>query len=337
MLLAGVLLANHGAFPAALEPDPQARYSAVAEEIASGAIDRAAEQMRELERQITEEPAWDPTGVFRDQLLPRLSERVEHLRDAERALQDFLDRVEADLQVPESSDPRRTSGVLVLWAETTIRGVERDREAILETLTEEADRAALRNTRAFAATEKLIEVEIPRRMAVAIDTEIARLLAADERAQILRARLDCIKRDAIEKSDEVQRLQAEAEAWQGASRHLFTLLLDLSSDGGEVLFPAPADAGPERVGLAFARRLRHQVVFLRTVPDQTPAEKALRTEEVRRLRQINAVGVDARLATDQDALIDELESLVESVPLRTSTPAADASPSVSRGRPGELP
>lgn len=337
LLLAAVLFAGRGAFAAELAPDPQARYSEAAEALASGALDRAETQVKELERQLTEEPGWDPAGLFRDQLLPRLRERLEHLGHAEHALQLFLDSAAADLHVPERSETRRTGGALILWGETMIRQLQADREAIVATLPEEADRASLRNTRIFGATEDFLALEIPRRMAAAMDTEISRFLGADERAQILKARLDCVKRDSIGKSDEVQRVQAEAEAWRGASQRLFTLLLDLTGDGGDVLLPVQADTGPEKVGFAFARRLRHQIVFLRTVPGQTPAEKALRMEKIRRLRQVNAVGVDTRLATDQDALIDELEGVVENVPLRSPTPAGGAPPTVSQGRPGAPP
>ena len=300
-------------------PDPQDLQARAQEAIQDGDFTRADAVASDLENLLAAEPAWDPTGTFRDRLLPGLRERIRRLKSAEEQLARFLERISRDLQVPSPAGTPAESEThpYAAWTNARIEELRAERESILEYLGDAADRAALQRSGAFSRTRSFFDLEVPGRLAEAADTLLTRARDVDQRTDVLKHRLESIKRDSISTTEEVHRLQSALEESEELSRRLLKSLLEQSSEANLVIVPERRDAKPEGLGGAFGRLLRHRLTAWSMLPRQTAGEKAMRMSEVERYRRINDACVAHGVSTDQSEVIKALESAVEAVPLES--------------------
>lgn len=198
-----------GADAPTLPLDPQALHRAWEQEVADGRLADAAATLHELEDLLADEPGWDPTGTFRQRILPSANERLRVLLDAEADLAAFRGEALTGLALPEVRDELATAQTFRDWFGAEIQRSRVTRDRILEAIATPGDREALCRTEAFEQSDRYLKEDLVSILAHEFDGRLAALLDADERVRILKARLDDTKREAIEANERARRLEQE--------------------------------------------------------------------------------------------------------------------------------
>jgi hypothetical protein len=296
--------------------DPHELYKTAEGYLNRGELDEARAVTAQLRATLATTPDWDPAGVYAQELLPALESRLDRIQMVSGRLEELIDNQWTQAQPPESSPDKNIVRAYMDWANSTIDGLRQERARLLEAeLTDPQDQAALQQTPVSVRFQEILETGIIFKMSDVAGDVSRRLEEEDERLRILRARLDELKRGAVDLVQDRERLAEELEVSRVRIETYLDALADLVTEG-VVPVQDGLDLSAETVGNVFAGLLDEQRETMRAQSSQTPFEIRARRTALARYRHYNRVLTRAGVATDQIDRIDALAGLVEQTPVR---------------------
>ncbi len=144
------------------------------------------------------------------------------------------------------------------------------------------------------------------RLTEAAKEEVVRLLAEDERANVLRTRLDVVKRSTLDLAIEQEELREQVESYQDRENlHLETMASLIQEDTAP---PPDLEKFPsDPIGNVFSDLLDRSIEAIAADRPSTEEEISSWRANVARYRHYNRVLTGVELASDQGIKIDVLE------------------------------
>lgn len=269
-LVLGITLAN--AAPK-VEADPHELYDRAREFLADGELRAAATSLSRLKTLIADRPDWDPEGVFANELLPPLSDRLARLQAAARRLDEFTVRSLEDLQPPDIKKDISTVRDYTEWATSVIERLRGERQQIIvSSLSNPEEQAFLTHTESYVRTERLLEIEVLKKMADTAGDDILGLLGGDPELESVLVRFRQLKRELMKIVADRDQLQDDVKGSHERGEAVLRVLAAVVTDD------APLEAGPggrktANVAALFPRFLDGKLTAVRGRTSLTPAER----------------------------------------------------------------
>src|SRR2546425_6923545 len=169
------------------------------EYLADGELRAAGSALSRLRTMIEKRPDWDPEGVFAKELLPPLQSRLNRLQHVARKLDDFTVKALQDLQPPDIKKDISTVRDYTEWATSVIQRLRAERDQLIGAeLSDPEERAFLTHTESYERTERLLEIDVLKRMADTAGDDILGLLAGDPELESVLVRFRQLKRDLMQ-------------------------------------------------------------------------------------------------------------------------------------------
>jgi hypothetical protein len=196
--LALLLLAASAGRAGEVQADPAELYERARAEMKQGDLEAASSSASALRALLTKDPRWDPDGVYAHRLLPPLLARLERLKEITRGLDDFNARAGQGLKAPKTVADFPTVQQYTNWATSLIRRLRRERDQIVGAGALDAeDRACIARTSSYAATERLLQTDLLKKVSDAAGDEVLGLLSGDPRMEAVLLRFRQLKLDLV--------------------------------------------------------------------------------------------------------------------------------------------
>src|SRR5262245_40371185 len=164
----------------AVEPDPNELYEQANARLAHGDLDGAAAALAKLDSLISTRPDWDPAGQYGKDLIPPVRARLSRLQGACGQLDDFAGRAMENLQPPDIKEDIATVRAYTEWTTVVVRRLREERNSIVgDALTRPDERTLLTRTACYARTERLLEIDVPAKLAEAAGDDALGLVDGD--------------------------------------------------------------------------------------------------------------------------------------------------------------
>ncbi|OLC53445.1 MAG: hypothetical protein AUH92_05975 [Acidobacteria bacterium 13_1_40CM_4_69_4] len=316
-VLAGALLLGVTCLRGAsqVEADPHELYERAREYLADGELRGAASALSRLRTLIAKRPDWDPEGVFINELLPPLQARLSRLQGVARKLDDFTVEALQDLQPPDIKKDISTVRDYTEWATSVIQRLRAARDQIIgAALTDPEERAFLTHTESYERTERLLEIDVLKRMADTAGDDILGLLAGDPELESVLVRFRQLKRDLMQIVAERDQLETDVKKSHEHDEAVLGVLAAVVTDDASLKAHA-GDRRPVSVADLFARFLDGEMEALRRRSYATPSERDLLRTNLDRYRRYNDLLHAAGLGADQKGKIEALSKAVEEIPV----------------------
>ena len=298
-----------------VEADPHELCERAREYLADGELRAAGSALSRLRTLITKRPDWDPEGVFANELLPPLQAKLNRLQHVARRLDDFTVQALQDLQPPDIKKDISTVRDYTDWATSVIQRLRGERDQIIAAeLGDPEERAFLTHTESYERTERLLEIDVLKRMADTAGDDILGLLAGDPELESVLVRFRQLKRDLMQNIAERDQLEAEVKKAHEHNEAVLGVLSAVVTDQSTIKTHA-GGGRPVSVAEQFGRFLDGQLEALCRRSYATPSELDALRANVDRYRRDNEVLHAAGLGPDQKAKIDALSKAVEALPI----------------------
>ena len=298
-----------------VEADPHELFERAREYLADGELRAAGSALSRLRTLITKRPDWDPEGVFANELLPPLQAKLNRLQHVARRLDDFTVQALQDLQPPDIKKDISTVRDYTDWATSVIQRLRGERDQIIAAeLGDPEERAFLTHTESYERTERLLEIDVLKRMADTAGDDILGLLAGDPELESVLVRFRQLKRDLMQNIAERDQLEAEVKKAHEHNEAVLGVLSAVVTDQSTIKTHA-GGGRPVSVAEQFGRFLDGQLETLCRRSYATPSELDALRANVDRYRRDNEVLHAAGLGPDQKAKIDALSKAVEALPV----------------------
>src|SRR5256712_11977524 len=316
-VLAGALLLGVTCLRGAsqVEADPHELYERAREYLADGELRGAASALSRLRTLIAKRPDWDPEGVFINELLPPLQARLSRLQGVARKLDDFTVEALQDLQPPDIKKDISTVRDYTEWATSVIQRLRAARDQIIgAALTDPEERAFLTHTESYERTERLLEIDVLKRMADTAGDDILGLLAGDPELESVLTRFRQLKRDLMQIVAERDQLETDVKKSHDHNEAVLGVLAAVVTDDSS-LKAHEGGRRPVNVAELFARFLDGEMAALRRRSYATPSELDVLRANLDRYRRYNEVLHAAGLGQDQKGKIQALSKAVDGLPV----------------------
>src|SRR2546425_8896967 len=310
-----------------VEADPHELCERAREYLADGELRAAGSAISRLRTLIAKRPDWDPEGVFTNELLPPLQARLNRLQHVARKLDDFTVEALQDLQPPDIKKDISTVRDYTEWATSVIERLRGERDQIIGAeLADAEERAFLTHTESYERTERLLEVDVLKRMADTAGDDILGLLTGDPELESVLARFRQLKRDLMQIVAERDQLETDVKKSREHDEAVLGVLAAVVTDDA-LLKDRPGGRRPASVADLFARFLDGEMEALRRRSYATTSERDVLRANLDRYRRYNEVLHAAGLGQDQKGRIEALSKAVEVLPVegRVSTAFSAAS------------
>ena len=329
-VLTGALLLGVTCLRAAsqVEADPHELCERAREYLADGELRAAGSALSRLRTLIAKRPDWDPEGVFTNELLPPLQARLNRLQHVARKLDDFTVEALQDLQPPDIKKDISTVRDYTEWATSVIERLRGERDQIIGAeLADAEERAFLTHTESYERTERLLEVDVLKRMADTAGDDILGLLAGDPELESVLTRFRQLKRDLMQIVAERDQLETDVKKSHDHNEAVLGVLAAVVTDDSS-LKAHEGGRRPVNVAELFARFLDGEMAALRRRSYATPSELDVLRANLDRYRRYNEVLHAAGLGQDQRGKIQALSKAVDGLPVdgRGFTPLSAAGP-----------
>lgn len=317
-VLAGALLLGASWLRGApqVEADPHEMYEKARDYVADGELRAAATTLSRLRDLIVKRPDWDPEGVFTNNLLPPLQARLARLQSVARRLDDFTVKALQDLQPPDIKKDISTVRDYTDWATSVIQRLrdERDRIIVAE-LADPEERAFLTHTESYERTDRLLEVDVLKRLADTAGDDILGLIAGDPGLESVLVRFRQLKRDLMQIVAERDRLETEVKKSRERDEALLGTLAGVVTDDASLKGRPPVPR-PVNVSDLFARFLDDEQEAMRRRTYATPSELEVLRTNLGRYGRYNDALHAAGLSQDQKEKLGVLSKLVDDLPVQ---------------------
>src|SRR5881296_302559 len=245
-----------------VEADPHELYERARGYLADGELRGAGLVLSRLRTLIAKGPEWDPEGVFAKELLPPLQSRLNRLQAVAHKLDDFTVKALQDLQPPDIKKDISTVRDYTEWATSVIQRLRAERDQLIGAeLADSEERAFLTHTESYERTERLLEIDVLKRMADTAGDDILGLLAGDPELESVLVRFRQLKRDLMQIMAERDQLDADVKKSHEHSEAVLGVLAAVVTDDPSLKTHA-AGKRPVNVSDLFARpvsvRIRRQ-------------------------------------------------------------------------------
>jgi hypothetical protein len=302
----------------AVEPDPNELYEQANARLAHGDLDGATAALAKLDGLISSRPDWDPSGMYSKELLPPVRARLSRLERACGRLDEFAGKAIQDLQPPDIRKDIATVHDYTEWTTVVVRRLREERNRIVEAaLSRKEERALLTRTACYARTERLLEIDVPRKLAETAGDDALGLLDGNADLESVLVRFRQLKRDLMQAVGDKEALEKEMAKARQHGDKLLELLGDVVTDDAV----RGTGAGGERaasVAERFPRFLDLEREELRGRSRVTPAEREMLRADLDRYRRYNRVLREAGIGQDQTGRIESLAAVVDGLPDDTS-------------------
>ena len=316
-VLTGALLLGVTCLRAAsqVEADPHELCERAREYLADGELRAAGSALSRLRTLIAKRPDWDPEGVFTNELLPPLQARLNRLQHVARKLDDFTVEALQDLQPPDIKKDISTVRDYTEWATSVIERLRGERDQIIGAeLADAEERAFLTHTESYERTERLLEVDVLKRMADTAGDDILGLLAGDPELESVLTRFRQLKRDLMQIVAERDQLETDVKKSHDHNEAVLGVLAAVVTDDSS-LKAHEGGRRPVNVAELFARFLDGEMAALRRRSYATPSELDVLRANLDRYRRYNEVLHAAGLGQDQRGKIQALSKAVDELPV----------------------
>ena len=311
-----------------VEADPHELCERAREYLADGELRAAGSALSRLRTLIAKRPDWDPEGVFTNELLPPLQARLNRLQHVARKLDDFTVEALQDLQPPDIKKDISTVRDYTEWATSVIERLRGERDQIIGAeLADAEERAFLTHTESYERTERLLEVDVLKRMADTAGDDILGLLAGDPELESVLTRFRQLKRDLMQIVAERDQLETDVKKSHDHNEAVLGVLAAVVTDDSS-LKAHEGGRRPVNVAELFARFLDGEMAALRRRSYATPSELDVLRANLDRYRRYNEVLHAAGLGQDQKGKIQGLSKAVDELPVdgRSFTALSAAGP-----------
>lgn len=218
----GVLLfAVSAARAGQVQADPAELYERARAEMKQGNLDGASSSAAALKALITRDPRWDPDGVYAHKLLPPLLARLARVKEVTSSLDAFSTRAGRGLKTPKTAADFPTVQQYTNWATSLIQRLRRERDQIVEAGAPDAEeRACIARTASYAATERLLQTDLLKKVSDAAGDEVLGLLSGDPRMETVLLRFRQLKLDLVRVMGERDALGAQLRKTQESEADL---------------------------------------------------------------------------------------------------------------------
>ncbi len=298
-----------------VEADPHELCERAREYLADGELRAAGSALSRLRTLIAKRPDWDPEGVFTNELLPPLQARLNRLQHVARKLDDFTVEALQDLQPPDIKKDISTVRDYTEWATSVIERLRGERDQIIGAeLADAEERAFLTHTESYERTERLLEVDVLKRMADTAGDDILGLLAGDPELESVLTRFRQLKRDLMQIVAERDQLETDVKKSHDHNEAVLGVLAAVVTDDSS-LKAHEGGRRPVNVAELFARFLDGEMAALRRRSYATPSELDVLRANLDRYRRYNEVLHAAGLGQDQKGKIQALSKAVDELPV----------------------
>ncbi len=298
-----------------VEADPHELCERAREYLADGELRAAGSALSRLRTLIAKRPDWDPEGVFTNELLPPLQARLNRLQHVARKLDDFTVEALQDLQPPDIKKDISTVRDYTEWATSVIERLRGERDQIIGAeLADAEERAFLTHTESYERTERLLEVDVLKRMADTAGDDILGLLAGDPELESVLTRFRQLKRDLMQIVAERDQLETDVKKSHDHNEAVLGVLAAVVTDDSS-LKAHEGGRRPVNVAELFARFLDGEMAALRRRSYATPSELDVLRANLDRYRRYNEVLHAAGLGQDQRGKIQALSKAVDELPV----------------------
>jgi len=298
-----------------VEADPHELCERAREYLADGELRAAGSALSRLRTLIAKRPDWDPEGVFTNELLPPLQARLNRLQHVARKLDDFTVEALQDLQPPDIKKDISTVRDYTEWATSVIERLRGERDQIIGAeLADAEERAFLTHTESYERTERLLEVDVLKRMADTAGDDILGLLAGDPELESVLTRFRQLKRDLMQIVAERDQLETDVKKSHDHNEAVLGVLAAVVTDDSS-LKAHEGGRRPVNVAELFARFLDGEMAALRRRSYATPSELDVLRANLDRYRRYNEVLHAAGLGQDQKGKIQALSKAVDGLPV----------------------
>ena len=298
-----------------VEADPHELCERAREYLADGELRAAGSALSRLRTLIAKRPDWDPEGVFTNELLPPLQARLNRLQHVARKLDDFTVEALQDLQPPDIKKDISTVRDYTEWATSVIERLRGERDQIIGAeLADAEERAFLTHTESYERTERLLEVDVLKRMADTAGDDILGLLAGDPELESVLTRFRQLKRDLMQIVAERDQLETDVKKSHDHNEAVLGVLAAVVTDDSS-LKAHEGGRRPVNVAELFARFLDGEMAALRRRSYATPSELDVLRANLDRYRRYNEVLHAAGLGQDQRGKIQALSKAVDGLPV----------------------
>ena len=297
-----------------VEADPHELYERARESLADGELRAAATSLSRLKALIADRPDWDPEGVFAKELLPPLSDRLSRLQGVARKLDEFTVKSLEDLEPPDIKKDISTVRDYTDWATSVIERLRGERDEIIaSSLTSTEEQAFLTHTESYVRTERLLEIDVLKRMADTAGDDILGLLGDDPELESVLVRFRQLKRELMKIVADRDQLDRDVKV----SRERTDVVLRVLA--GVVTDDAPLGAGPggRPLGVAalFPRFLDERLTALSGRTSLTQEEHDALLADLDRYTRYNRVLHEAGFGQDQAPRIEALAKAARDLPV----------------------
>jgi len=297
-----------------VEADPHELYERARGCLADGELRAAGSAISRLRTLIEKRPDWDPEGVFAKELLPPLQARLSRLQAVAHKLDDFTVKALQDLQPPDIKKDISTVRDYTEWATSVIQRLRAERDQLIGAeLADSEERAFLTHTESYERTERLLEIDVLKRMADTAGDDILGLLAGDPELESVLVRFRQLKRDLMQIVAERDQLDADVKKSHEHNEAVLGVLAAVVTDDASSKAPT-AGKRPVNVADLYPRFLDGEMETLRRRSYATASEREVLRANLERYHRYNEVLHAAGLAQDQKARIEALAKAVDDLP-----------------------
>ena len=297
-----------------VEADPHELYERARDFLADGELRAAATSLTRLKTLIAERPDWDPEGVFDKELLPPLFDRLNRLQGVARKLDEFTVRSLEDLEPPDIKKDISTVRDYTEWATSVIERLRGEREGIIASaLSNPEERAFLTHTESYVRTERLLEIEVLKRMADTAGDDILGLLGGDPELESVLVRFRQLKRELMKIVADRDQLDHDVKVSRDRTDVVLRVLAGVVTDDA-ALGTGPGGR-PLGVAALFPRFLDERLTALSGRTSLTKEEHDALLADLDRYTRYNRVLHDAGFGQDQGARIEALAKAVAGLPV----------------------
>jgi hypothetical protein len=300
-----------------VEADPHELYDRAREFLADGELRAAATSLSRLKTLIAERPDWDPEGVFAKELLPPLVERLTRLQAVARKLDEFTVRSLEDLEPPDIKKDISTVRDYTEWATSVIERLRGERERLIDSaLTNPEERAFLTHTESYVRTERLLEIEVLKRMADTAGDDILGLLGGDPELESVLVRFRQLKRELMKIVADRDQLDRDVKVSRERTDAVLSVLAAVVTDDASL---ESGGGGRPHAGVAalFPRFLDDRLTVMRGRTSLTQEEHDALLADLDRYARYNRVLHEAGFGQDQGPRIEALAKAVDGLPVET--------------------
>ena len=297
-----------------VEADPHELYDRAREFLADGELRAAATSLSRLKTLIAERPDWDPEGVFAKELLPPLVDRLTRLQAVARKLDEFTVKSLEDLEPPDIKKDISTVRDYTGWATSVIERLRGERERLIDSaLTNPEERAFLTHTESYVRTERLLEIEVLKRMADTAGDDILGLLGGDPELESVLVRFRQLKRELMKIVADRDQLDHDVKVSRERTDVVLRVLAGVVTD--DAALGAGPGGRPLGVAALFPRFLDDRLKAMSGRTSLTKEEHDALLADLERYARYNRVLHDLGFWQDQAARIEALAKAVSDLPV----------------------